>query len=523
MPAPDGRHAAAAVLGGTRHELGSSRNSDMADIAHDLAQLLHAHFSAQAQQQPGGGGGGVRPPTPALRCLEAEQVYERAEWEQLAGCASLEAALAATVEGDLAEQLYYELFSTSEEEENAGEDADFVEIVKVVEAPAAAAPGAATAGGGAGSGAAAATTTILTQSGTASEGFEGVAAGCGVADSLTTPAAQRHQLQPAEQQQQQQQQPFIVRRAASGSMDAAMGLAALADAADAEGHREEGGSKDVVSPGAAGDSPDKQRARRGSRPAKLWCRHPSDPSQWALVLGASVIDSRSISLPWANPADMASELLGKERVAELRQREQAGTTRGSFVLIDGSEGGLGELEVVYALYTKSGNSQPQFIERINPLLHRYSAVVGDVLLLKSLGTARLQVTLLSAGSQAAREVHEALGFNCEAEQAAWRNKRPGARTTPQRRSWSQSVQGGMAAPVGTPNGAPGGSAAAAAAATQAQATVAHGASSSKNRLRAAVLRLQLVQSLATPPQRPPQQGRHLRRRLQQSQHLRRQQ
>lgn len=110
MPAPDGRHAAAAVLGGTRHELGSSRNSDMADIAHDLAQLLHAHFSAQAQQQPGGGGGGVRPPTPALRCLEAEQVYERAEWEQLAGCASLEAALAATVEGDLAEQVGWDLW-----------------------------------------------------------------------------------------------------------------------------------------------------------------------------------------------------------------------------------------------------------------------------------------------------------------------------------------------------------------------------------------------------------------------------
>ena len=249
---------------------------------------------------------------------------------------------------------------------------------------------------------------------------------------------------------------------------------------------------------------------------------------------APCVSSQTLCLPTLSPpADMASELLGKERVAELRQREQAGTTRGSFgawaaqaalvaarlraslpacLLLGrvplsmppsfstmpacpltpmppppppppphphppthsadrwqrgraGRAGGgvcavhqVGQLaaaihrggrvgagQAVRSMHLSSANTARAFVsgwadgrsgwagaghpatpaqhqpvrcpsacpqppsppahlapvppQRINPLLHRYSAVVGDVLLLKSLGTARLQVTLLSAGSQ----------------------------------------------------------------------------------------------------------------------------
>jgi hypothetical protein len=44
-------------------------------------------------------------------------------------------------------------------------------------------------------------------------------------------------------------------------------------------------------------------AARRQRAAKLWCRHPRDASQWALVLSQSAIDSRNISLPWTNPGE----------------------------------------------------------------------------------------------------------------------------------------------------------------------------------------------------------------------------
>lgn len=68
----------------------------MADIAVDLARLLHSHFAA-------GAGGQVA--LPPLRCLEAEAYREREEWGQLVALPSLEAALQRVMETGLAEQV----------------------------------------------------------------------------------------------------------------------------------------------------------------------------------------------------------------------------------------------------------------------------------------------------------------------------------------------------------------------------------------------------------------------------------
>jgi hypothetical protein len=121
--------------------------------------------------------------------------------------------------------------------------------------------------------------------------------------------------------------------------DAADALKALAAAAwglhDGEDDAEEGeasGGGGAWSPGAsddddssgAGRAPKRRRsvprslggarpAARRQRAAKLWCRHPLDAAQWALVLSQSAIDSRNISLPWTNPGGRGRRAAGGGR------------------------------------------------------------------------------------------------------------------------------------------------------------------------------------------------------------------
>ena len=148
--------------------------------------------------------------------------------------------------------------------------------------------------------------------------------------------------QPAPQQQQPQPQAPAKPGQASGSAgageltdamveDAAEALAALADSPYQAGQAEQ-------RPGSSGlkrraPSPADQRAaeprkkRGGARPSKLWCADPADPSRWALILSASALTARMLSLPWTQPADMAAQLFGADWVHAVRQRQQAGTLR----------------------------------------------------------------------------------------------------------------------------------------------------------------------------------------------------
>jgi hypothetical protein len=59
----------------------------------------------------------------------------------------------------------------------------------------------------------------------------------------------------------------------------------------------------LPAPGPGSGGAEARPAGRRQRAAKLWCRHPLDGSQWALVLSQSAIDSRNISLPWTNPGE----------------------------------------------------------------------------------------------------------------------------------------------------------------------------------------------------------------------------
>lgn len=71
----------------------------MADIAVDLAHLLHSHYAAA------GSGSAAPSAPPPMRCLEAEAYQEREEWGQLVALPSLEAALQRVVDTKLAEQV----------------------------------------------------------------------------------------------------------------------------------------------------------------------------------------------------------------------------------------------------------------------------------------------------------------------------------------------------------------------------------------------------------------------------------
>lgn len=306
-----GRHPAVAILDGRQHQLGSYRHKAMGDMAHDMALLLHAHFAAAAARQAGGDSA-AQVPTPQLRCLEAEAYQERQEWEQLTGCASLEEALAQLVESDVAQQLYYEAFAGGSSEDE-GEGGGKAEGGTTTTATATAAPARAAAAGAAGVEAHAAQ----------AQGELGAAA----PPLLPTQQPQPQPLQPSQEEvADDETQPASP--AGFAASDAAAALAALASLAGTNWDEEDEDEGEGEAAAAPRPSPlDRRKAARRARPAKLWCRYPLDGSQWALVLGGSVIDSRSISLPWTNPSDMACELLGHEWVTAIRRREQSGTAR----------------------------------------------------------------------------------------------------------------------------------------------------------------------------------------------------
>lgn len=399
----------------------------MADIAVDLAHLLHSHFAAAGAAASKGGPASL-PAPPPLRCLEAEVYQERAEWGELVALPSLEAALQRVTQTGLAEQvrpyalapallsfpscpspqvsrpglsvgcqsrrdslapsadsqhagagarcapvradwpplpstsagpdgscparvaafpsrqLYYELWYDGSDNEGAEEGAGGGGGGG---SPAAASPFATVAAQATAEGAAASGTTGKVAAATqvpasAERGLAGLAAAPAEGTALQV-GGQAQQAQQARRPSEHEHAPGLQPAAAlrqptelarqrpdskqeqptspggdaytSGfaAAEAAAALAELASLAGADwGQCPEGDDDGEVSGpesgGRAGASGTvralrKQRGGRRARPAKLWCRHPLDARQWALVLGASVIASRSISLPWTNPGE----------------------------------------------------------------------------------------------------------------------------------------------------------------------------------------------------------------------------
>lgn len=290
----------------------------MVALARDMARLLQFVFLRRAQVP-------VPVPEPQLDLLSPEAVAElreRPEWDELTAAATLPEALQQLASSGLAEQvrhapphalrlrlqrccrppvprtqgrpapclyplqLYYELFSGGSDEEDEEEQ------------PPAAAPGQpaqASAGGQAasieeGELVGAALSTPLPKQPRQEDGGTAEASVDGGAVAALAAGAAASDAEDAEGSS-----------AANGAAAALTALAALAGTAWDEGDNGEAGASTSGRKRRAPRPPSTERPPRRSRAAKLWCRCPGDGSKWALVLSASALQSRQVSLPWTNP------------------------------------------------------------------------------------------------------------------------------------------------------------------------------------------------------------------------------